>query len=45
MKNNIVYLMKDEKRDCCLFKVGFAKNLLSRVYTQHTIRSMNVLVM
>ena len=34
---NKVYLMKDEKRKHCLFKVGFAKDLKSRVhqYTTH----------
>lgn len=41
MKNNIVYLMKDEKRDCCLFKVGFAKNLSSRVYQYTTHNPFN----
>lgn len=33
---NNIYLIKDEKRDFCLFKVGFASNLLMRLYAYTT---------
>lgn len=33
---NQLYLMKDEKRNYCLFKVGFAKDLQKRVYQYTT---------
>lgn len=33
---NKLYLMKDEKRNYCLFKVGFAKDLQKRVYQYTT---------
>jgi hypothetical protein len=41
MRNNITYLMKDEKREFCLFKVGFASNLMSRVYQYTTHNPLN----
>lgn len=36
-KMNYIYLMMDEKKNHCLFKVGFAKNLRKRIksYTTH----------
>ena len=33
---NYLYLMKDEKRDYCLFKVGFASKLAVRLYAYTT---------
>ena len=33
---NYLYLMKDEKRNYCLFKVGFATNLNTRLYAYTT---------
>lgn len=39
MMNNI-YLMKDEKRDYCLFKVGFASDLRIRLYAYTTHNPM-----
>lgn len=30
------YLMKDEKRDFCLFKIGFASQLQTRIYAYTT---------
>ena len=33
---NNIYLMKDEKRDYCLFKVGFASDLKVRLYAYTT---------
>ena len=33
---NKLYLMKDEKRKYCLFKIGFAKDLQKRVYQYTT---------
>lgn len=36
IKNNIIYLMVDEKKDFCLCKVGYAKKLITRIYAYTT---------
>lgn len=33
---NIIYLMKDEKKDFALFKVGFTSQLMTRLYAYTT---------
>lgn len=38
---NMIYLMKDEKRDFALFKVGFASNLMTRIYAYTTHNPLN----
>ena len=37
---NEIYLMRDEKRDCVLFKAGFAKKLDDRIYQYTTHNPM-----
>ena len=37
---NEIYLMKDEKRNCVLFKAGFAKKLDDRIYQYTTHNPM-----
>lgn len=39
-KYNKTYLMKDEKRDFCLFKVGFATDMKQRIYAYTTHNPM-----
>ncbi len=38
---NNIYLIKDEKKDFALFKVGFASNLLTRLYAYTTHNPMS----
>lgn len=41
---NYVYLLKDEKRDYCLFKVGFTKDIEKRMKTYATYNPTTQLI-